>query len=91
MTEKQEPYVTATATPDLLRGTEVVVLTHTEHEVIERWRKDKSKAPIFVEPRMSRLWDQLCRAYAATRKGDIPPILVIDMNSLEPYSLSDFG
>ncbi len=89
MTEQQEPYVTATATPIPDCNTHVMVLSKREREFIERWRKNPKAAALAVDPAMARLWDKLCRCYALARKREIEPIGLIDFIRLALYTAND--
>ncbi len=91
MSERQEPYVTATATPisNCLKDAEVMVLSKREREFIERWRKNPKAAALAVDPAMARLWDKLCRCYALARKREIEPIGLIDFIRLALYTAND--
>ena len=91
MTEKQTPYVTATATPDYFTGAHVMVVSKRECEFIETWRKNGRAHAVAVDPDMAKLWDKLCRAYVDARKHNIEPVMLIDMIRLELYAANDYG
>ncbi len=89
MSEQQEPYCTATPTPDYLSATHVMVLSRREREFVEAWRKNPKAAALAVDPAMAKLWNKLCQCYSMARKREIEPVGLIDFIRLALYTAND--
>ena len=82
MTERQEPYITATQSLSYPVDAQWIALTERERKLITQWRKQPDGQAVIVAPDMARFMAKVIEHRNHARQKAIGPIAVVNLLSL---------